>query len=113
MIIQVFLTLACLFFVFYGLGQFQHSRIAGYIIVVTASSSGWFVWHPGDSTFIANFLGIGRGTDLLLYLWFVVSASLILVLHIKMRRQERQITKIARHIAIYEADHFLNTKHDN
>jgi hypothetical protein len=107
-IIQSFLTLSGLVFVFYGLGQFQHSRLAGYAIIASAILGIWFIWHPGDSSHLANLLGIGRGADLLLYLWFIISASLILVLHIKLGYQERQITNLARYIAISEANHSLN-----
>lgn len=110
MIIQLLLTLSCVFFVFYGLGQFQHSRLAGYAMVITAILSGWFIWHPDDSTLLANLFGIGRGADLLLYLWFAVSASLIFVLHIKLGSQARQITNLARYIAILEGNNSFVTK---
>jgi hypothetical protein len=110
MIIQVLLTLSCLFFVFYGLGQFQHSRLGGYTIVILVSSCTWFIWNPNDSTIVANLFGIGRGADFLLYLWFVVSAALIFILHIKLARQSRQITELARYIAILECNNPSNLK---
>ena len=108
MVIQLLLTLSCLGFVFYGLGQFQHSRLAGYTMVASAILGIWFVWHPNDSTRLANLMGIGRGADFLLYFWFVVSASLILILHVKLRYQARQITNLVRYIAISEANNSLN-----
>jgi small membrane protein len=103
MIAQVLLTVCCIGFMLYGLGQLRETRLGGYSIVGPACAALWFVWHPDDSTRLASLVGIGRGADLLFYLWFVVSAALILVLHVKLGHQGRQIVKLARHIALAEA----------
>ena len=44
--------------------------------------------------------GIGRGVDLILYLWLVISLIVVLNLHLKLRAQMEIITVIAREIAI-------------
>lgn len=57
------------------------------------------VWRPTLSTELANFLGVGRGADLLFYLSIALIFYLIFRLNVKMEKMERNITKIVREIA--------------
>jgi len=52
---------------------------------------------------LANFVGIGRGTDLLLYGLIVVFIGNAIVTQRRHRLAERQVTLLARKIAISEA----------
>jgi small membrane protein len=63
------------------------------------------VLFPTYTTVVASFLGIGRGTDLLLYS-FVVGA-LFYVVHQYRRQlwQEKTITDLARSITLLQAAH--------
>ena len=51
----------------------------------------------------AGLLGIGRGADLIMYLWVCISLNLLLSLHLKLRRQQETITKLVRHVALANA----------
>ncbi|GAA1574115.1 hypothetical protein ACIFOC_02985 [Leucobacter aridicollis] len=52
---------------------------------------------------VANFFGIGRGTDLLLYL-FVVAGLVFAVLTIRAKaRSDARVTELARAVALMEA----------
>lgn len=60
----------------------------------------YFIFFPESASVIAKLVGIGRGADLVFYLfilftWFWFSSS-----SIKMRRTERKITDIVRAMAI-------------
>ena len=48
-------------------------------------------------------MGIGRGSDLILYTWVVISLLIMLNLHLKLRLQLDMITRLARAVAIDRA----------
>ena len=52
---------------------------------------------------LAELAGIGRGVDLILYVWVVISLLIVLNLHLKLRAQMELITALAREIAIVKA----------
>jgi len=45
-------------------------------------------------------VGVGRGADLMIYVWVLASLMLILVLHLKLVALGRRFTELARAIAI-------------
>lgn len=53
-------------------------------------------WYPNTASAIANFVGIGRGADLVVYLGIVLLFVLVFQLHVSHVRLERQLTKIVR-----------------
>jgi hypothetical protein len=60
----------------------------------------WFVWSPDEANQVAHALGIGRGADLLLYCWVLVSTVVLLNLHLKLRGTLRLTTELARQVAL-------------
>lgn len=103
MIAQLVLTFgltACLFYVF-SLGRaLPIIRLGLFAVVLTGYL---FVWMPELTNSLANLMGIGRGADLIMYLWIIVSLFLIMRLHIRLREQSVLITKIAREYALTDA----------
>jgi len=100
MIAQIMLSAglsACLFYVF-SLGRSLPIVRLGLFAVVLVGYI--FIWFPGLTTRIATLVGIGRGADLILYIWIVVNLFLILRLHIKLREQSEAFTKLARQFAL-------------
>ena len=63
----------------------------------------YFVWLPDHATLVANWLGVGRGTDLMIYLWILLSFAIGLNLHFKIRAARQDITDLTRAIAIASA----------
>lgn len=61
------------------------------------------VLYPDLSLYAAHFFGVGRGTDLLLYLSFIIAIFLMILIHIKFKQQSILITKLARSIALLNA----------
>lgn len=76
-------------------------RVVGLAFFVFAALS---IFFPDVLTSFARFLGIGRGTDLVLYglviLFMITQATAAL----RNRQQEVNVTRLARHIAVAEAE---------
>ena len=103
MIAQIFLSIglgACLFYVF-GLGRAVRTvRLSLFALVLTGLL---FIWIPELANRIAHLLGIGRGADMMMYVWILMSLFLILRLHIKLRENTELMTKLAREYALDSA----------
>lgn len=59
---------------------------------------------PGLAQWMAELVGVGRGTDLLLYIMVLLIYAAGMVALAKFRRLERQITALTREIALLKAD---------
>jgi len=62
-----------------------------------------FVMFPDLTTVIARSLGVGRGTDLLVYVSLIAGVHAILLLYKKTRDLERKITEQIRAMALRDA----------
>ncbi len=104
MIIQIILSLGlagCLFYVI-SLGKAYRSMR---IILFSVIAVGFvFVWIPDITNSIARMVGVGRGADLIMYIWIVLNLLFILRLHIKLREQSEALTQLARLIALNNVD---------
>lgn len=60
------------------------------------------IW-PQVTTHVARTLGIGRGTDLLLYCAVVVMMVGFFMVYSRIRRLRRELTLLVRHLAIRDA----------
>jgi len=102
MIIQVLLTLGLVVLIPYAYAQ----RATSHVIPVAMTTIGvvglYFVWLPDHASDLAHLVGVGRGADLVLYCWIVISLIVALNLHIVARSNLRLITELARHIALSE-----------
>lgn len=72
--------------------------MAGLLVVTVLA-----VIFPGAVNSVANILGVGRGTDLLLYGLIVVFIGNVLIAQRRQRNTERQITVLARQLALMQA----------
>jgi hypothetical protein len=87
-------------------GQRSHAvgaHVIGALSMLAAFSGLYFVWVPDHASWLAALVGIGRGVDLMLYLWVVISLIVLLNLHLKLRAQMEVITVLARELAIANA----------
>lgn len=57
-------------------------------------------WQPEIASRLADYLGIGRGADLIVYIAIIVLAYVIFRLFVKVDKIDRQITKVVRELAI-------------
>jgi len=73
------------------------------LAIVLCSTAILFVLFPDLTTVIAKSLGVGRGTDLLLYVSLVSGVHAILLLYRRTRDLERKITEQIRAMALRDA----------
>ena len=59
---------------------------------------------PELTSAVANWLGIGRGTDLLLYLLIVFFVGYVVTTSAHLRKTDRTLTVLARKVALMEAE---------
>ena len=70
----------------------------GYVLFVVAGV--YAVLRPNDTTVVANWVGVARGTDLMLYLLIVAFAFTTLSTYLHFRDVELRYTRLARAIAL-------------
>jgi hypothetical protein len=103
MIAQLVLTALLCAILLYAWTEYRRSPVVGLIALLAACGGLYFVWLPAHATVLAEFAGVGRGVDLIIYTWVVISLLLLLDLHLKLRAQMELITTLAREIAIAKA----------
>jgi len=103
MIAQLILTAFLLGILLYAWLEYRRAPVVGVLAMVAALTGLYFVWIPAHATRLAELVGIGRGVDLILYIWVVISLIMLLNLHLKLRVQKEMITVLARELAIANA----------
>jgi hypothetical protein len=103
MIAQSVLSALLLGMLGYALIAARRTRFVSTLIGLAALAGLYFVWQPNSANELANWVGIGRGADLVLYVWVVLSMLVGLNLHLRLRTQADQTTRLARALALLEA----------
>jgi hypothetical protein len=103
MIAQFILSALLLGIALYARIEYRRAPAIGLLSMLSALTGLYFVWIPAHATRLAEFVGIGRGVDLILYLWVVISLIVLLNLHLKLQAQMEVITVLARELAIANA----------
>jgi hypothetical protein len=85
-----------------GRGQLR-KRVAAFWILVWCGGALALAW-PGLTVRIARALGVGRGTDLLLYCTVLATTWGFFWVYTRMRRVDRQLTQLVRQLAIKNAE---------
>ena len=89
--------------IMYAWTEYPRAPAIGLVAMLVALAGLYFVWLPSHATWLASLVGIGRGVDLILYVWVLISLIVMLNLHLKLRSQMELITALAREIAIANA----------
>jgi hypothetical protein len=103
MIAQVGLSILLFGALFYAWTEYSRAPAIGLVSMAAAAAGLYFVWLPSHATWLASLVGIGRGVDLILYVWVIISLMVMLNLHLKLRSQMELITTLTREIAIANA----------
>ena len=103
MIAQFILSILLAGILIYAWSEYARSPAIAVLAVFVATAGLYFVWVPEHSTQLAELVGIGRGVDLILYIWVCLSLIVVLNLHLKLRTQMELITALARKIALADA----------
>lgn len=100
MIVQIMLSAVLVCLLLYAVKLTRRGNALGILLVLLAICAIFFVLFPDNSNTVANWLGVGRGADLLIYLCFLSGVLMILLLHLRFREQSIAITELARAIAL-------------
>jgi hypothetical protein len=73
-------------------------------LVLFAVGSVYAVLRPDDLTAVAHLLGVGRGTDLVLYALVVAFTAGMVSMYQRFRHVDRRFTELARTVAVREAE---------
>jgi hypothetical protein len=103
MIAQLFLSIMLAGILLYAWTEYRRSPVVALSALVIACGGLYFVWLPAHATLLAEMAGVGRGVDLILYVWVVISLLVVFNIHLKLRSQMELITGLAREIAIMKA----------
>ena len=104
MIIEAFLLFCFLLLSAYAFTQRKKTLLGFFIIFLLSILGALSVLFPNFVTKIANFVGIGRGTDLIFYLFAVSSLALFFKFYLKIQEIDSKITKLARLHAIKDSE---------
>lgn len=104
MMIQPIITLLLLGILFFTLVQSRKGRVLRTTMIVSVLVGIALTWMPTQSSVIANYLGVGRGADLIFYIWILVSMLALVSLYFSFNRNNRQITELTRALALHVAE---------
>lgn len=99
---QILLILALLVFILYVF-RLRTLFLDRLVILLITACGIVLVINPDLASRIANLFGIGRGADLLLYLFVIAGLFFAVGMSSEHKRLQRQITELVRHIAISNA----------
>lgn len=103
MIFQYVLIIWMIVFLFYGIRELKISPLLAFFIIFLSVIGLVFSIFPDKLQNIAKFVGIGRGTDLLSYVFILFSFLVMVNLHLRGRALKDTITQLARALAIHSA----------
>lgn len=100
MIIQTILITGLLLCLTYAFLQRQKSRLVSLAISIVAVAGIYFVLFPQSTNELARIAGVGRGADLILYCWLVISLIVSVNLQFKILKLQGWLTELAREITL-------------
>lgn len=86
-----------------GAAGARHQAIRRLLLVAFVVLAGFAVLFPRVLTRVANLLGVGRGTDLLLYLLVIAFLSFVATSYRRFGAFEQRVTTLTRRLALAEA----------
>lgn len=100
MIFQAILIVGLVFCMAYAFLQRPKSQLVRLGMSALVIPGIYFVLFPEHANELAHFVGIGRGADLLLYCWLLISLVVSINLQFKLLRLQGVVTDLAREIAL-------------
>jgi len=103
MIFQIIITFFAIFAISRSYLRFRNSTesvLEFWLWIVVWTSISIVVWVPELTEIPARYLGVGRGTDLMLYISVVFLFYSVYRTYSKIEKVEQDITKLARAIAL-------------
>ena len=101
--IQVILIILSMLAAIMGSIAFKSKLLPRLLALLLFCAATGFVIFPEATSDIARVLGVGRGTDLLLYVTIFAGLHSCLRLYIRTRAVQRKLTELTRALAIKDA----------
>jgi small membrane protein len=101
--IKIILVIPLLVIIFFLLKNIQNNTLYRSFLTLVAALGIFLVFFPDLTTVFANKVNVGRGTDLLIYLFIIMFFIVSMMLYSKMRKIEATQTSIIRHLSIQNA----------
>ncbi len=101
MIIQLVLCAGLAFALFYAYLQRRKSRAVSLGIMLVSAAGILAVLAPNASNAVAHAVGVGRGADLVVYCWIVITLLVSVNLQFKILRMQHNLTVLTREIALH------------
>jgi hypothetical protein len=107
MVIQIILLAAIVVFLLtfirsrHGVRMNAGKRLAFVLFLLI---NAYAVVRPNDVTALAQLVGVGRGTDLLLYALVVAFTFVVINFYLRSRELDEKTTRLARAVALREAE---------
>jgi len=101
--IQVILIVLSVVAAIMGSMAFRSKLISRLLALLLLGVAIGFVMFPDTTSDIARSLGVGRGTDLLLYVTIFAGLHSCLLLYMRTRAVQRKLTELTRALAIKNA----------
>lgn len=106
MIVKILLLLAGVGLVGFFLSNRRKARAKagvkmGFVVFILGGL--YAVIRPDDLTWLANQIGIGRGTDLVLYILIMAFAFVTVSTYVRFREQDLRYARLARAVALQNA----------
>jgi small membrane protein len=98
--IKIILVIPLLLIIFTLLKNIQNNTLYRTVLTLIAGIGIFFIVFPDLTTVFANKVSVGRGTDLLIYLFIIMFFIVSMMLYSKMRKIEATQTSIIRHLSI-------------
>ncbi|MFT4043971.1 MAG: DUF2304 domain-containing protein [Gordonia sp. (in: high G+C Gram-positive bacteria)] len=113
--IQILLLLAAFGLVWFFItnrGSARSSAGVKILFVIFVIFGIYAMLRPNDLTVIAGWVGVGRGTDLVLYCLVIAFAFTTVATYLRFRELEIRYARLARAVALQHA-HQENTRQEN
>ena len=102
-LIQFILVAAIVGIALLAVLSLRSRRISRWIALALAIAGVVFVMRPDATNRIAHLLGVGRGADLMMYIFLVATVYALMQLYARVRTLDGQITQLSRALAIANA----------
>lgn len=106
-IVQIVLVLVVFFFssmLIRGGSNAKHMAVRRIMVLLFAVAAVLSIFFPAILSQMARLVGVGRGTDLMLYAFIVSFLVYMSTTHQRFRQTETTLTKLSRRIALDEAE---------
>lgn len=101
--IKIILLIPLLLLIVLMLPKFRRHAMSRLVMIIISLLGVLFVLFPSLSNELAQYVGVGRGADLIIYLFMVFSFLYNILMYAKLRMIRQDQTEIVKNIAIQNA----------